>query len=73
MNSWLEEIQRKQAEMIAARVSAEKLRFRDDALTAENESLKVVWENWVWCEAEVGADGWRRMDGPLTAQWICGG
>ena len=42
MNSWLEEIQRKQAEMIAARVSAEKLRFRDDALTAENESLKVV-------------------------------
>ncbi|KAG0556184.1 hypothetical protein KC19_11G032900 [Ceratodon purpureus] len=40
-DSWLEEIQRKQAEMVAARISAEKLRFRDDALTAENENLKT--------------------------------
>lgn len=41
LNSWLEEISRKQAEMVAARLSAEKLRVRDDTLTAENEKLKV--------------------------------
>lgn len=39
--SWLEEIQRKQAEMVAARVTAEKMRFRDETLTAENDKLKV--------------------------------
>uniref|UniRef100_A0A7I4DZD3 Kinesin motor domain-containing protein n=1 Tax=Physcomitrium patens TaxID=3218 RepID=A0A7I4DZD3_PHYPA len=40
-DSWLEEIQRKQAEMVAARVTAEKMRFRDETLTAENDKLKT--------------------------------
>lgn len=48
LNSWLEEIQRKQAEMMAARAYAEKLRFRDEALTAENENLKVLYIRPLW-------------------------
>lgn len=40
--SWLEEITRQQAEIVAARASAEKMRFRDNALTAENEKLRVA-------------------------------
>ncbi|KAL2651507.1 hypothetical protein R1flu_019635 [Riccia fluitans] len=39
--SWLEEINRRQAESVAARVSAEKLRLRDSLLATENEKLKV--------------------------------
>jgi len=42
--SWLEEINRRQAEMVAARVSVEKMRQRNQALTAENENLKVLAE-----------------------------
>ena len=34
--------------MVAARISAEKLRFRDDALTAENENLKVLYIRSLW-------------------------
>lgn len=40
-DSWLEEIQKQQVEMTAARVTAEQMRFRDDTLTAENEKLKT--------------------------------
>eukprot|EP01018_Ginkgo_biloba_P015827 Gb_22755 [translate_table: standard] len=39
--SWLDEINRRQAEMVAARVAAEKLRQRDQFLTTENEMLKT--------------------------------
>ncbi|XP_057869677.2 kinesin-like protein KIN-12F isoform X1 [Cryptomeria japonica] len=39
--SWLDEINRRQAEMVAARVAAEKLRQRDQFLTTENEMLKA--------------------------------
>lgn len=39
--SWLEEIERKQAEMVAAQVALEKLRQRDQTLKTENEMLKV--------------------------------
>ncbi|KAL3700311.1 hypothetical protein R1sor_018333 [Riccia sorocarpa] len=39
--SWLEEINRRQAESVAARVSAEKLRLRDSLLATDNEKLKV--------------------------------
>jgi hypothetical protein len=42
--SWLEEINRRQAEMVAARVSVEKMRQRNQALTTENENLKVLAE-----------------------------
>ncbi|KAK6916496.1 Kinesin motor domain [Dillenia turbinata] len=38
---WLEEIDRKQAELVAAHVALEKLHQRDRLLTAENEMLKV--------------------------------
>ncbi|CAM6127967.1 unnamed protein product [Calypogeia fissa] len=38
--SWLEEINRRQAEAVAARVSAEKLRLRDETLTAENDKFR---------------------------------
>jgi hypothetical protein len=38
---WLEEIDRKQAEMVAAQISLEKLRQRDQLLKTENEMLKV--------------------------------
>lgn len=43
--SWLEEINRRQAEMVAARVSVEKMRQRNQALTTENENLKVLAED----------------------------
>lgn len=39
--SWLEEINRRQAEAVAARVSAEKLRLRDQNITAENDRFRV--------------------------------
>jgi kinesin family protein 15 len=39
--SWLEEINRRQAEMMTARVAAEKLRQRNQEFGAENEALKV--------------------------------
>ena len=39
--SWLEEINRRQAEMMTARVAAEKLRQRDQLCVAENEALKI--------------------------------
>lgn len=38
---WLEEIDRKRAEVVAAQISLEKLRQRDHLLKAENEMLKV--------------------------------
>ncbi|XP_042507685.1 kinesin-like protein KIN-12D isoform X2 [Macadamia integrifolia] len=38
---WLEEINQKHAEMVAARIALEKLRQRDQFLTTENEMLKV--------------------------------
>lgn len=38
---WLEEIERKQVEMIAAQVALEQLRQRDRLLTTENEMFKV--------------------------------
>lgn len=41
LSRWLVEIERKQAEMVAAQVALEKLRHRDQLLTTENEMLKV--------------------------------
>ncbi|GFY89997.1 phragmoplast orienting kinesin 2 [Actinidia rufa] len=38
---WLEEIDRKQAEMVAAQVALEKLRQRDRLITTENEMFKM--------------------------------
>ncbi|XP_048337159.2 kinesin-like protein KIN-12D isoform X1 [Ziziphus jujuba] len=38
---WLEEIDRKQAELVALQVALEKLRQRDELLKTENEMLKV--------------------------------
>ncbi|POO03052.1 hypothetical protein TorRG33x02_011130, partial [Trema orientale] len=38
---WLEEIDRKQAEVVAAQIALEKLRQRDQLLKAENEMLKM--------------------------------
>lgn len=38
---WIEEIERKQAEMVAAQIALEKLRLRDHLLTTENEMIKV--------------------------------
>ncbi|XP_057992919.1 kinesin-like protein KIN-12D isoform X2 [Hevea brasiliensis] len=38
---WLEEIDRRQAEMVAAQIALEKLRQRDQLLQAENEMLKT--------------------------------
>ncbi|WCJ33783.1 phragmoplast orienting kinesin 2 [Euphorbia peplus] len=38
---WLEEIARKQAEMVAAQIALEKLRQRDQLLKTENEMLKM--------------------------------
>ncbi|CAK9206146.1 unnamed protein product [Sphagnum troendelagicum] len=38
---WLEEINKGQAEIVAARVSAEKFRQRDQVLTTENEKIKA--------------------------------
>ncbi|OVA15456.1 Kinesin [Macleaya cordata] len=38
---WLEEINRRHAEMVALRVASEKLRQRDQCLTTENEMLKM--------------------------------
>lgn len=38
---WIEEIERKQAEMVAAQIALEKLRQRDHLLTTENEMIKV--------------------------------
>lgn len=42
---WLEEINKGQAEIVAARVSAEKFRQRDQVLTTENEKMKVLSSN----------------------------
>lgn len=39
--SWLEEIDRKQAEMLTLQVALEKLRYKDQLLKTENEMLKV--------------------------------
>ncbi|KAM7474929.1 hypothetical protein LguiB_022172 [Lonicera macranthoides] len=39
---WLEEIERKQAEMVAAQIALEKLRQRDRLLTTENEMFKAA-------------------------------
>ena len=38
---WLEEIDRKQAELVAAQIALEKLRQREKLLSTENEKLKV--------------------------------
>lgn len=38
---WIEEIERKQAEMVAAQIALEKLRQRNHLLTTENEMIKV--------------------------------
>ncbi|XP_059314093.1 kinesin-like protein KIN-12D [Lycium ferocissimum] len=38
---WIEEIERKQAEMVAAQIGLEKLRQRDHLLTTENEMIKM--------------------------------
>ncbi|XP_047980300.1 kinesin-like protein KIN-12D [Salvia hispanica] len=40
-NGWLEEIERKQAELMAAHVALEKLRQQDQRLATENEMLKT--------------------------------
>ncbi|XP_022897116.1 kinesin-like protein KIN-12F isoform X3 [Olea europaea var. sylvestris] len=40
-NGWLEEIERKQAEMVAAQVTLEQLSQKDQLLTTENEMLKA--------------------------------
>ncbi|KAL6522612.1 hypothetical protein OROMI_031570 [Orobanche minor] len=40
-NGWLEEIERKQAEMMAAHVALEKLREQEQLLSTENEMLKT--------------------------------
>ncbi|KAL3621187.1 hypothetical protein CASFOL_036099 [Castilleja foliolosa] len=40
-NGWLEEIERKQAEMMAAHVALEKLRHHEQLLATENEMLKM--------------------------------
>ncbi len=40
-NSWLEEIKQRQAEVLAARLSTDKLRERDKRLVAENNKFKV--------------------------------
>ncbi|KAI3446035.1 hypothetical protein Pfo_002700 [Paulownia fortunei] len=40
-NGWLEEIERKQAEMMAAHVALEKLRQQDQLVATENEMLKM--------------------------------
>nr|XP_043629351.1 kinesin-like protein KIN-12F [Erigeron canadensis] len=42
---WLEEIERKQAEMIAAQVALEQLRQRDHLLSTENEMFKTEISN----------------------------
>lgn len=39
--SWLDEINRRQAEMVAARIAAEKLRQRDQFLSTESDMLKT--------------------------------
>lgn len=38
---WLQEVDRKQAELVAAQIALEKLRQRDQSLKTENEMLKV--------------------------------
>ncbi|KAK4378399.1 hypothetical protein RND71_000261 [Anisodus tanguticus] len=38
---WIEEIERKQAEMVSAQIALEKLRQRDHLLTTENEMIKM--------------------------------
>ncbi|KAH9656269.1 kinesin-like protein KIN-12D [Citrus sinensis] len=43
---WLEEIERKQAEMVAAQIALEKLRQRDQTLKTENEMLKIENVNY---------------------------
>ncbi|XP_051135829.1 kinesin-like protein KIN-12D isoform X2 [Andrographis paniculata] len=40
-NGWLEEIERKQSELMAAHVALERLRHQDKLLATENEMLKV--------------------------------
>ncbi|KAG8368314.1 hypothetical protein BUALT_Bualt15G0032700 [Buddleja alternifolia] len=44
-NGWLEEIERKQAELMAAHVALEKLRQQDQLLATENEMLKMANSN----------------------------
>ena len=39
---WLQEMDRKQAEMVAAQIALEQLRQRFQLLKAENEKLKVL-------------------------------
>lgn len=39
--SWLDEINRRKAEMVAAKIASEKLQQHGQLLTAENEMLKV--------------------------------
>lgn len=42
MCSWLEDLNRRHAEIVASRISADKMRQRDQELSAENDKLKVV-------------------------------
>ncbi|KZV17756.1 phragmoplast orienting kinesin 2 [Dorcoceras hygrometricum] len=45
-NGWLDEIERKQAELVAAHVSLEKLKERDRLLMTENEIFKMDSSNY---------------------------
>lgn len=40
--SWLEDLNRRHAEIVASRMSADKMRQRDQELSTENEALKVL-------------------------------
>jgi hypothetical protein len=41
MSSWLEDLSRRHAEVVASRMSADKMRQQVQVLSAENEKLKV--------------------------------
>ncbi|KAM3377124.1 kinesin-like protein KIN-12D [Capsicum galapagoense] len=53
---WIEEIERKQAEMVAAQIALEKLRQRDHLLTTENEMIKLENANHKKKVRELEAD-----------------
>ncbi|XVE93307.1 hypothetical protein REPUB_Repub01dG0180300 [Reevesia pubescens] len=51
---WLEEIDRRRAELVAAQIALEKLRLREEWLKTENEMLKSVDGE---CKLQEGGDG----------------
>lgn len=53
---WIEEIERKQAEMVAAQIALEKLRQRNHLLTTENEMIKMENVNHKKMVIELEAD-----------------